>query len=50
MLNILDVPQVQKGYTGEGGHSTGATEQGEVQVQSQEDRQGFEAHTADKSP
>ncbi len=41
---------MQKGYTGAGGHSTGATEQGEVQVQSQEDRQGFEAHTADKSP
>ncbi len=50
LQNILDVPQVQKGYTGAGGHSTGAAEQGEVQVQSQEDRQGFEAHTADKSP
>ncbi len=46
----LYVPQVQKGYTGMGGHSTGAAEEGEVQVQSQEDRQGFEAHTEDKRP
>lgn len=43
LQHMLDVPQVQMGCTVE-------AERGELQVQSQEDRQGFEAHTLEESP
>jgi len=48
--HMLDVPQpqVQVGCTGWEEHSTLEAEQGELQ--SQEDRQGFEAHTLVESP
>lgn len=31
-------------------HSTVEAERGELQIQTQEDRQGFEAHMQDESP
>lgn len=48
LQKVLDVPRVQVGCSGLEGHYTGAAEQGDVQVQRQEGRQGFD--NQNKSP